>query len=355
MRLYITSILTLLFAGLSAQKGSPQSEMLSDNLVPDVQQTWLAQSSVQVRNSEDVEALAALIKNELGYGQNVRLVHKHTRHSKILSHHHFDLYLKDTKVFGGEIHLALSSDGLPKLIQHPDLPLDGVQTTYPPAQVADVIKNNLGAELILAVEPVLVLQSDHSLKGALRVELAGPETLHREVLYRQGEIIYNNDLHKHFRVPAAGPNDTLVSVRVFDPDPLTTAQQDYGGKYVDSNDRNVGAINTQRQQRSTIFSYINGSFVPENDFVKITEFSQPATGTISSNSGQFNFTRNQAGFEDVNTIYHITTFAEHLISMGYGDLPGYQIHVDAHALSGSDQSFFYSRLSLPPVLWQGRG
>ena len=186
----------------------------------------------------------------------------------------------------------------------------------------------------------------------MKVELEGPETLHREVIYSDGQIVHQSDLHKY--LSHAGPNDTTVSVMVFDPDPLTTAQVNYGGQYVDDNDKNVGVLNVERKQRNTTFTYRNGKFISENDFVKISEFSAPVTTPANSSSAQFNYTRDKDQFEDVNVMYHITQQCEHIINLGYPQLPGYQIEVDAHAIGGADQSFFSTSV-FPFRLYFGEG
>src|SRR5690606_33022896 len=49
--------------------------------------------------------------------------------------------------------------------------------------------------------------------------------------------------------------------------------------------------------------------------------------------------RNQAGFEQAMVLYHITTFKEHMLSLGH-NLVNYSIPVDAQALGGGDNSMF---------------
>ena len=349
MKVFYSIFFSLLALCSTAQKQQPSGESLSSELLPPMQQYRLSSSAT----AENLEAVITEIKSQTSLGEGAELILSSSLQSKTLTHYRFKVLVNSVRVFGAEVHAAVDHNNRIRLLQAPVLASVTEEGHFPAEAEAQQIKNNLGAETVKNTEEVWVYNADEMIK-ALRVELTGPETLHREVLLAHGEVLYNNDLHKHLSTDFAGPNDTTVNVRVFDPDPLTSAGENYGGSYTDNNDQNTGSLNTQRQQKTTTFTYENGEFRAENDFVKISEFSAPTTARATSASAQFNYTRDKAQFEDVNVVYHITQFVEHLQNLGYSNLSGYQIEVDAHALNGADQSFFSTSV-YPYRLYFGEG
>lgn len=341
-------ILSLFTMALGAQKPMTPSDLLPDGLTPKHRIVWAGMQAGAVRVPSDI---TTFVSKKLGYNQDVKLKLIHSRTSQTLEHYHYEIRFKDILVFGAEVHVAVQLDGRIKLIQAPKQAFTSITGSMPKPSEAIFAKSALGAQSILNDQVVLIADGDFW-KTATYAELAGPETLHREVIVVNEEIVYNNNLLKHFS--AAGPGDTVVSVRVFDPDPLTTAQVNYGGKYTDDGDQNTGSLNVERKQRTTIFTYNSGIFRAENDFVKITEFSAPVTAQTAKSSPDFNYTRDKDQFEDVNVVYHVTHYRQHIQALGYPNLPSYQIHVDAHALAGSDQSFFATSV-FPYRLYFGEG
>ncbi len=182
------------------------------------------------------------------------------------------------------------------------------------------------------------------------VTLMGPETLHQEVLISGNEIISQTDLHRYLH----GPNDSIVSVKVFTPDPLTTAQVNYGAPYTDNGDQTNVHFEAQQKKKTMPVAYTGGAYQATNDYVEILDFSPPSIAPVSSATKQMHYTRDQSGFEDMNVMYHITSQKEHMISLGYPNIPNYKIQVDPHAINGADQSFF-STASVPGKLYFGEG
>lgn len=348
MRYLLLNIALLMALKGFGQKALPPADLMPSHLVVEHKLVWANNQSAAVHTPLDITSFVA---RKMGYTKDVNLSLSYHRTSQTLDHYHFDVYFKGLRIHGGEIHAAVLPDGQVKLIQVPVNGFTAISGNSPSPTEARFAQEALGAEFILKSEIVLIPDGD-KWQAAVYAELAGPETLHREVIIKDGEIIFNNDLHKHYQFN--GPGDTTVQVRVFDPDPLTTSRQTYGGQYVDNNDQNSGNLNTERQLRTTTFTFENGLIKAENDFVKITEFSNPVTAQTAKTSPDFDFTRDMDEFEDVNVIYHITNFRKHIIGLGYPSLPSYQIQVDAHALSGSDQSFF-STSTFPYRLYFGEG
>ena len=175
------------------------------------------------------------------------------------------------------------------------------------------------------------------------------ERYYELVLDKNAKVIYQSDLLSY-----AEPQDSTVTLWVFNPDPLTTANQNYGAPYVDSFDQDVLELNAERIPVSAIATLENDTFFLRNDYVQIQEVSLPATVPAFSLTPEFNFTRSQSEFEDANAFYHITYFQNYVQSLGFNNIVNYPIVVDAHALSGSDNSNFNAGFS-PPRLQFGEG
>lgn len=177
---------------------------------------------------------------------------------------------------------------------------------------------------------------------ALRVKNARQAPL--QVLTNGQEILWMRDERRFF-------GDSTVTGMVFYPDPLTTANVNYGGNFVDAGDADKPALNNERQSVSFKADYQGGTFYLRNSKIRLIDFEAPNITPVTSSSPKFNYTRGQSGFEDVNTFYHLSTFDAYIDSLGYPQIPGNQITVDPHGAQGADQSYFQpgnDRLSLGP-------
>lgn len=154
-----------------------------------------------------------------------------------------------------------------------------------------------------------------------------------DVLSAHGEVI----LHYDQRV---FNKDSTAQGMVFYPDPLSSANVFYGGAYVDNGDADLPELNGERRAVSFRSSFHGGRFHLENNHFRLGEFSAPNIPPVTSLDGQFNYTRSQNGFEDVNAFYHLNRFKNYIDSLGYANLPGFRIDVDAHAFGGADLSAY---------------
>ncbi len=174
-----------------------------------------------------------------------------------------------------------------------------------------------------------------------------------EIVVNENGILYYRDLNVYHK-SVQNTSDSLVSMLIFNPDPLTRAGVYYGSPYIDNNDADVPELNAQREQVDFPAYYDNGIFRLESNFVLITEFSSPTTTPAASSSPNFHYTRSQSEFEDVNAFFHLNNYKNYLNSLGFINLVNYQIHVDAHGFNGADQSAFTPTFS-PPRLTFGEG
>ena len=185
---------------------------------------------------------------------------------------------------------------------------------------------------------------------ATRFEIFKGDEFYEIIINNKGIEIYHKDLALY----AKAPQDSIVSCKIFLPDPLTTANVTYGTPYIDNNDTDVAELLDQIVSDSMTVTFENDTFKLESPYVKITEHSFPDVQPAVSTTPDFSFTRSQDGFEDVNAFYHINVFQNYIQSLGFDSLVNYQIHVDVHGLFGQDNSMFINTTN-PPRLTFGEG
>ena len=157
------------------------------------------------------------------------------------------------------------------------------------------------------------------------------------LLNENGELISENNNRVYFSAI-----DTTVSGKVFGPDPLTSAETTYVGEYKDFDDADTAVLTAELLDVSFKAKLEDGVFYLRTDSVIIKDLNTPITGVVTSIVPEFNFTRSESGFEDVNTFYHITNLNNYILSLGYTDLQNFYIEIDPHGASGADQSFYVS-------------
>lgn len=166
-----------------------------------------------------------------------------------------------------------------------------------------------------------------------------------------GNLIFQKDLNVYF-YPVA--QDSLINVKVFNPDPLTVAGVSYGSPYTDNGDADAIIFDTVRFDTTVIATYDNGLFTLQNDFVSVQDFELPATPVVSQTNPDFYFTRSNDGFENVNAFYHITCMQDYVQSLGFNNLMNQVLEIDTHGANGADNSFF-SGAGPQPSISMGEG
>ncbi len=135
--------------------------------------------------------------------------------------------------------------------------------------------------------------------------------------------------------------DTTVRVKVFNPDPLTSAHKTYGAPYMDYNDSNVAELNAERVWKNVTCVFESDTFWLRNNYLVPFKFSSTVSydPVFKVNDTVFDYTRNQHEFEDVMVFYHITTFQNYLNGLGYDTLGYRPMNYDAHGQK-TDNSMF---------------
>ncbi|HLT47402.1 MAG TPA: T9SS type A sorting domain-containing protein [Rubricoccaceae bacterium] len=135
---------------------------------------------------------------------------------------------------------------------------------------------------------------------------------------------------------------------VFYPDPLTRAGVPYGTPgYTDNGDADSPELTAARsfvRLRDITFDGTNHHL--DNPYASIRDFEGPFLGTFEQPSADFDFTRSEAGFEAVNTFWHIDR-AMRFINERLGlDVMPHQytggVQFDPHGLNGADNSHYVS-------------
>ena len=161
-----------------------------------------------------------------------------------------------------------------------------------------------------------------------------------------GVLLEERDLTSH-------ATDTTITVRVFNPDPLTPNNLSYGSIYTDLNDGNGSVLDSLSILDDISVEVLNDTVYLRNDYIEVIDFDPPYY-PISRDPGTWKASRADTEFEQVMVVYHVTKQNEYLHSLGYLNLLNYAIHVDPHALNGQDNSLFNYGFN-PPRLFFGEG
>jgi hypothetical protein len=162
----------------------------------------------------------------------------------------------------------------------------------------------------------------------------------------QGELVYYYNYARY-----ANKKDTLITARVFRPDPLTRLGLTYGGTIVDNGDAEQPWIAPAYDTVKILATWDSnaGKFLLENKWAVIDEFQSPIVNPVTSTDTNFFYNRSESGFEDCNALYHITNFQEYINSIGYDTLMDMQLQVETHGQFGADNSVFERNGGIPTI------
>lgn len=310
--------------------------------------------------STDTSALKAFLLSSLANlsEEGMGLSLEHFRRSPNALHYQFAQTFGGRKVFRGSVKVNIASDGqVLSIYDHTFAIPESTDTHFPDQSayheglMAHYDHRDNGRLDRYSLEETFFWDGEN-MHPTIRLEvLEKQDRFYEMVLNKEVRVIYQNDLITYF---APAPNDSLVTLWVFNPDPLTTAGQTYASPYADQEDHDIPELNAERMPAQALVTYDNGTFHLHNSAVHIMEFSNPQTPVTTSTTNVFNYTRSEPGFEDCNALFHITRMRDHIRQLGFTDIMDYAIHVDAHALNGADNSNFNPG-SNPPRLSFGEG
>lgn len=168
-----------------------------------------------------------------------------------------------------------------------------------------------------------------------------------EVLSSKDIAYYHDDKKK--KTKNKPQKNVAVNVNgtgmVYDTDPLTATTNIYGGNYSDNNDATNAQLDAARTSITLLdIEQIGSTFKLKGPYVEIAELSAPSTGLFTQNSSDFNFTRNQQGFEAVNVYYHTDKSIRYINeTLGITLVSLYNsgvLRYDPHGVNGDDNSYY---------------
>ena len=136
--------------------------------------------------------------------------------------------------------------------------------------------------------------------------------------------------------------DTTGRARIWSPNPVTASGSAYGTLFTDNNDIASAAfepyIDTVVLEGLT---YEGGIFKLEGPYVKIVDISANTAPPVTSTNGDFFFTRDSSGWEDVIVYYHVDAFQRYIQGLGFTNLWGEKpLNADPHGRGNNDNSSF---------------
>lgn len=144
---------------------------------------------------------------------------------------------------------------------------------------------------------------------------------------------------------------------VFDPDPLSSNQASYGGQFQDNDDlTNTSLDNSRFTKVLKDIELSGGQYTLKGPYAQITDAELPNKGMFTQAHSDFNFSRDDDGFEAVNCYYHIDSMMRYVNNTLGLNLSPYQysggVKFDPHGLNSMDQSHY---LSGPGIISFGEG
>ncbi|WP_396152749.1 T9SS type A sorting domain-containing protein [Flavobacterium sp.] len=132
---------------------------------------------------------------------------------------------------------------------------------------------------------------------------------------------------------------------VFSSDPLSAAAVSYGVAYVDGNDATNPSLDAARVLVNfPEIENASGTYKLKSSYVEIKNLENPNKGLFTQTNADFQFNRNQDGFEAVNVFYHTDNSLRYINeTLGVNCLPLTNSGVlwfDPSGVNGSDNSYY---------------
>lgn len=146
-------------------------------------------------------------------------------------------------------------------------------------------------------------------------------------------------------MPLPPPPPANGTGNVFDPDPLSVAQTQYAAPYNDGNDATNASLDAAMSNVTLLDINFDGTnYTLVGPYAENTDFENPWRGDFAQTSPDFNFNRNDNGFEAVNCYYHIDHSMRYINeTLGSSCMPFQYsggVQYDPHGLNGQDNSYY---------------
>ena len=305
------------------------------------------------------------------------LVHVRTQRSLVGHVVRFEQQVRGVPVLGGRIAVSINNDNVVTFVANeykPDISLTDVTPAVSAQQARQGAQDHLQPEGSLQVdETELVIyynQGTAWLAYQTRLVPSISPSGDWEVITdaRTGALIRVQDraiYHRHRgddeddkKATRRAPLPVVVAVPVngsgfvFDPDPLSSAGAQYGDPgFSDNGDADSPQMTAERF--NVVLEDIDltaGIHSLNGPRTHIVDLESPFKGLFTQASSAFDFTREQDGFEAVNTYYHVDHYMKYLNeTLGLNIFPtlnGGEVIFDPHGLNGADNSHYISTTEL---------
>ncbi|MEJ6791745.1 MAG: T9SS type A sorting domain-containing protein [Lacinutrix sp.] len=163
-------------------------------------------------------------------------------------------------------------------------------------------------------------------------------------------IYYHGDKDKDKKKKASKQNRSSSFIAtgtamIFDTDPLTATTSPYGGQYIDGNDATNAALDAARTAVTLLdIELAGGQYRLRGPYTEIAELTSPNKGLFIQSNNNFEFNRQEDGFEAANVYYHTDKTMRYINNdLGIALAPpqnGGVIRFDPHGVSGGDNSYY---------------
>ena len=163
--------------------------------------------------------------------------------------------------------------------------------------------------------------------------------------------IFINAIDKHIIHVENIARDIDVNAKIFNPNPITTAQTVYGStsNYKDNNNATNASLDAEL--KTVVLSnikYENGLYKLEGTYCKIEDIEapyghnlNPVITTLGGVTG-FNYNRSQTEFEAIMCYYHVDVAGKRIAQLGYNISGLNALRTDPHGYNGADNSHYVS-------------
>lgn len=137
--------------------------------------------------------------------------------------------------------------------------------------------------------------------------------------------------------------DTNALVKIFNPDPLTTARSEYVAPYLNYNKQDTPSLNNERKILMLNLKLDSiGNFIAENEYVLIKDIMGPVAAPFAvSSKDSLMVTRNTDIFKQEMALFHIHQYQMYIQKLGFSNLKR-QLWVDALGDFGENSRFEFS-------------
>lgn len=168
-----------------------------------------------------------------------------------------------------------------------------------------------------------------------------------EVFSATNELIFTR-----FTKLGLGKTDTILPVKIFNPDPLTTARSPYQAPYLNYAQADSPALNAERKAVMMKLKIDSaGNFVMENEYVVLADLAAPNRSIFSSKiPADFVVTRATNLFKQEMVLYHTQVYNEYLKSLGFNIHGNQPLLFDPHGAFGEASKFDFDINSNPYIV-----